>query len=239
MINLEWCHIPAGDFLMGSEETSDNPAKVESTDAYLMAKYPVTNIQYAQFLKENSEWRKGEASDDHVDSDYLNDWDGDSFPKDKENYPVAWVSWHATVAFCEWLSRTMDKKIFLPTEMQWEKACRGTDGMKFPWGNDINEPRANCSSQSAPVGRTVDGRIAVGNYSPHGDSPYGCVDMAGNVWEWCSNWTDEYEEEKTLRGGGWNFSPEFLHAYFRFGCDPCTSYNYIGFRCAALPDESN
>jgi formylglycine-generating enzyme required for sulfatase activity len=116
----------------------------------------------------------------------------------------------------------------------WEKASRGTDGRIYPWGNGIDGTHANYSSRAVPIGRLVDGRVPVGGYTPGGDSPYGCADMAGNVWEWCAGWMDEYEEEKALRGGGWNFTPDFLKCYFRFGCDPKASYNYIGFRCAAL-----
>ncbi len=232
-LDIDWCEIPAGRFFMGSRDTGDNPPREVETGPYRIGRYPITNSQYALFVAANPRWRKGAPPDDLADSDYLSDWEGDDPPADKLDHPVAWVSWHAASAFCRWASVVLGFGIELPPESHWEKACRGPQGNLYPWGNEIDPSRANYSSHAAGVGRTVDGRVPVGRYSPQGDSVFGCADMAGNVWEWCSGWTDEYEEERPLRGGAWNFTAEFLKGSFRFGCEPTAAYNYIGFRVAA------
>ena len=91
------------------------------------------------------------------------------------NHPVVYVSWNDAQSFCEWAG------LFLPTEQQWEKAARGTDGRMYPWGKD--PPTTDLCNFNSNVGDTT----PVGRYSPQGDSPYGIVDMAGNVWEWCED----------------------------------------------------
>jgi formylglycine-generating enzyme required for sulfatase activity len=105
-------------------------------------------------------------------------WKSGKIPSGGENHPVVYVSWHDTVAFCDWLSQETDKDFRLPTEAEWEKAARGTEGWIYPWGDGL--PTAELCDFADNV------RLAtpVGQYSPQGDSPYGCADMAGNVWEW-------------------------------------------------------
>ncbi len=218
---------------MGSSGTSDNPPREEFTEAFRIGKFPITNQQFAAFVAARPDWRKGVPADDVADVDYLRDWPNGECPPEVYDLPVAWVPWAAATAFCEWASEVLGVPITLPSEKQWEKASRGTDGRTFPWGEEIDTSRANYSSSDNPIGRMVDGRRRVGTCSPAGDSPYGCVDMAGNVWEWCTDWTDDYEDERVIRGGGWNFTPDFLRCAFRFGCDPRVSYNYIGFRCVS------
>jgi formylglycine-generating enzyme required for sulfatase activity len=235
MPTIEWREIPAGPFVMGSVETSDNPLREASTGAFLLARHPITNRQYADFAAACPDWRPGAPPDELADSDYLRDWEAGSFPEGTGDLPVAWISWHAASAFCEWAGRELGGRIVLPTEVMWEKAARGAGGRRYPWGDEIDPGRANYSSRAVPIGRLVDGRVPVCSYTPRGDSPFGCADMAGNVWEWCADWMDEYEEERALRGGAWNFTPDFLRCCFRFGCDPRASYNYIGFRPALLP----
>lgn len=230
---IDWCEVPPGPFVMGSHNTRDNPRRQETTDGFLIGRHPVTNRQYAAFVAANPRWRKGAPGEDVADVDYLRDWDENGFPEGTADLPVAWIPWQGAVAFCAWASQMLGLNVFLPSEKHWEKASRGGDGRTYPWGEGIDETRANYSSRANPVGRLVDGRLPVGACSPAGDSPFGCVDMAGNVWEWCDAWMDEYEEERVLRGGGWNFTPDFLTCAFRFGGDPRAAYNYIGFRCAA------
>jgi formylglycine-generating enzyme required for sulfatase activity len=92
---------------------------------------------------------------------------------------VVKVSWHDAVAFCDWLSRETKRPFRLPTEAEWEKAARGTDGRIYPWGDD--PPDENLCNFNNNVGDAT----PIGRYSPQGDSPYRCADMAGNVWEWC------------------------------------------------------
>ncbi len=105
------------------------------------------------------------------------------------------VSWDDAVAFCSWLTQASSRDIRLPTEAQWEKAARGTNGNLYPWGNQPpDDVRCNFNMN---VGDTT----PIGTYSPDGDSPYGCADMAGNVWEWCADWLDEKAYERRAGEG--------------------------------------
>jgi formylglycine-generating enzyme required for sulfatase activity len=119
-----------------------------------------------------------------------------------------YVTWHDAMAYCRWLARVTGRAYRLPSEAEWEKAARGTDGRIWPWGNKWDSKR--CNSREGGPGNTT----PVGQYSPQGDSPYGCVDMAGNVWEWTLSLLKDYpydpkdgredaqaEGRRRLRGG--------------------------------------
>lgn len=164
----EWCYVPPGKFLCGDDE------ETVYLDAYYISRTPVTNAQYAKFVQAT-----GHRAPEH--------WDGDTPPDEILDHPVTYVSWCDAQAYCEWAG------VRLPTEEEWEKAARGTDGQKYPWGNE--EPTSGLCNFNMNVGGTT----PVGKYSPQGDSPYGCVDMAGNVWEWTES---EYEDGKKKVYGG-------------------------------------
>ncbi|MCP4418854.1 MAG: formylglycine-generating enzyme family protein [Chloroflexi bacterium] len=148
-------HIPASAFLFGDKK---QPAFLPD---FWMAKTPVTNAHYAKFVQD-----AGQKAPSH--------WQDGQYPKALADHPVVHVFWHDAVAYAQWAG------LQLPTDQQWEKAARGDDGRKYPWGN---EWKPYCNSEEAGIGTTT----PVGYYSPFGDSPYGCVDMSGNVWEWTNS----------------------------------------------------
>jgi len=155
------------------------------------------------------------------------------------NHPVVGVSWFEALAYCNWLGEITGRSCRLPTEAEWEKAARGTDGRIYPWGSEWAEDRANTSE--AGVGRTT----AVGAF-PAGASTYGILDMSGNVWEWCSSVgyaeaaypyrADDGREDlerdvvRALRGGSWYDSRRYARCAVRYYDDPDDFDGSVGFR---------
>ncbi len=180
-MELEWIEVPKGEFVMGTsvdevesliKEYGSNWFRHEAPqlkvflDSFVISKYPVTNAQYRVFVEATG--YKLPASPYFAlylsgGADYL------------ANHPVAWVSWHDALAFCRWAGCR------LPSRAEWEKAARGPNGLKYPWGNQWVE--GMCNSSEGGVKMTT----AVTQY-PQGQSPYGIWDMAGNVWEWTDDW---------------------------------------------------
>jgi len=163
--------IPAGEFLMGSDpgrdkdaSESEQPQHTLYLPDYYIARTPVTNAQYAAFVHAT-----GHDLPEH--------WKSRKPPEGKGDHPMVHVSWEDAVAYCAWLSQVTGKPYRLPSEAEWEKAARGTDGRIYPWGDEPPD-EGRCNSDK------VRATTPVGRYSPQGDSPYGCADMAGNVWEW-------------------------------------------------------
>ena len=219
----EMCLIPAGEFLMGSAVADDEqPPRKVYLDAYYIYKTEVTVAQYRQFCAETRRAMPNEPA-----------WGW------RENHPVVNVNWKDATAYARWAGAT------LPTEAQWEKAARGTTGLTYPWGNVWDVGKAQCSS--ARYG-DADGPAPVGSF-PAGASPFGVLDMAGNVWEWCADWygEDYYRRApannplgpatgtfRVLRGGSWgNNNSAHFRVSFRRNGDP-TFGNYVfGFRCVS------
>jgi formylglycine-generating enzyme required for sulfatase activity len=198
--------IPAGEFLMGSDPRKDRdaydceePQHTLYLPDYYIAKTPVTNAQYAAFLQS-------------VGQKLPKYWREATLPKGKEEHPVVNVSWRDAINYCRWLSKITGRPYRLPSEAEWEKAARGTDGRIYPWGDEWDASRCNSSQGGGKRDTTP-----VGMYSPQGDSPYGCVDMAGNVYEWTNTRyikdypyrADDGREDRTppgervARGGSW------------------------------------
>ena len=148
------------------------------------------------------------------------------------------MDWYEAVAFTRWLSAQLGYDISLPTEQQWEKAARGTDGREYPWGNEFKSGFANINEKYQKAGTWyLQQTTSVGVY-PQGDSPYGLADMTGNVWEWCLN---KYNQPKYLkadvsgdirvvRGGSWYHYPEYARCAYRRRCNPDYRYYRRGFR---------
>lgn len=170
--------------------------------AFFLAKTAVTNAQYKVFV---------EVMGHRPPSS----WQYGCIPEGKEQHPVEGVSWEDAKAFCQWVG------LRLPSEQEWEKGARGPDGREYPWGA---WREGCCNSQEARVRDTT----PVDRY-PSGASPYGVLDMVGNVWEWCDDWYDSKQEYRVLRGGG-RLSARYVRAAYRNRSRPSTG-DY-GFRCA-------
>ena len=163
----ETVYIPTGSFLMGSDESSDRPRsevpqRQVDLPAYRIAKFPITNEQFAEFIRQSGRLIPPEAG-----------WYGQRPPPDQLNFPVLGITWYDAVAYCEWLSKQTGRKYMLPNEAQWEKAARGQDGRLYPWGDKFIPDRLNRDPEKiTPVDEFV------------AQSSYGIFDMVGNVREW-------------------------------------------------------
>jgi len=230
---VELIRIPAGEFLMGSDPekdkeaySSEQPQHIVYLPEFCISKYPVTNAQYAAFVQST-----GHKVPEH--------WNDEGIPSGKEKHPVRYISWDDAVAFCEWLNRETGKDFQLPSEAEWEKAARGTDGRIYPWGDE--PPTADLCNFDDNVGNTT----PVGRYSPEGDSPYGCVDMASNVWEWTRSLYDDYtypydpedgREDvrargmRVLRGSSFEDMQDIVRCASRGGHAPYVCFGTSGFR---------
>jgi serine/threonine-protein kinase len=231
-------YVPAGEFLMGSNKKEDPntdddelPQHKVFLEECWISKYPVTNLQYSAFVEVT-----GYRCPDH--------WPNGLIPPGKEQHPVVYVRWDDACAFCEWVSQVTGEKVRLPSEAVWEKAARGTSGRIWPWGNQLPD-KALCNFDE-----NVRGTTPVGEYSPQGDSPYGCADMIDHVWEWTSSLYSSYPYRaedgreqlnvralRILRGGSFRSNQESARCAYRYGDYPGLTLD-IGFRVALLPSKT-
>jgi formylglycine-generating enzyme required for sulfatase activity len=180
--------VPAGPFLMGSDEGEEyeGPQHEVNLPAYRIGKYPVSNAQYAEFLKHNPKQPvPGRA------------WLQRSPPSGQDSYPVVTIDWHDAVAYCHWLREQTGRLYRLPTEAEWEKAARGTDGRLYPWGNEWLTGDAAAGNSSI---RPITAESAGSNQldQTYRVSPFGCFDMVGSVQEWTSTlWGSSRQETAT------------------------------------------
>lgn len=236
--DIDWVEIPAGDFIFGDESENNGPETL-TLPTFYMARYPITYRQFQAFIDAEDgfhtpDWWKGLAAyDDHRSAPGEQAFKYSNHPRDD-------VSWWDAMAFCRWLSARLGYEVRLPTEAEWEKAARGTDGREYPWGNDYISGYANID-ETARYGGTESGEYFVGQTTavgiyPQGASPYGVLDMSGNVWEWCLN---GYEKPRgggtagrVLRGGGsWlDYTGNARSAFRSGGLPRSRAYNW-GFRC--------
>jgi len=217
--------IPAGEFTMGSDRGVERPPHSVFVEAFEIDVFEVTNERFARFVEETGYVTDAEKA-------------GDSMPwrvyaEGKPDHPVVKVSWNDAKAFCEWAGKR------LPTEAEWEKAARGTDGRIYPWGNEWALGKAN-TKEAGHRGTTI-----VGSF-PDGASPYGVMDMAGNVAEWTADWFQPYpgypggdseaqyfgEKYRVIRGGGWFSDKELVRTTFRSASSVDLANDDVGFRCA-------
>jgi len=225
--------VPAGEFTMGSDSYDDEkPVHQVYLDAFYMDVYEVTNAAYKTCVD------AGRCTPPHGTSSYTrSSYYGNS---QFDNYPVINVDWNQANAYCEWRGAQ------LPTEAQWEKAARGTDGRIYPWG----DTPPTCSLANFSAGKYCVGDTWKAGSSESGKSPYGIYDLAGNVWEWVADWYDSsyYSispsnnpqgpasgEYRAVRGGSWLNNGNNLRSADRNRNVPSDSNNYLGFRCALSP----
>ncbi len=256
--------VPAGPFTMGSEagvalaecrRTSsadrcvisafqdEAPTHIVMLDDFYIDMYEVTNGQYAECVRAGECYPPSDSGS-HTRESYFGNPQFD-------DYPVILVNWYDAERHCRW------RGAHLPTEAEWEKAARGTDARLYPWGNAVDGNRANfCDRNCAYDWAGVDyddgyaDTAPVGSYS-EGISPYGAYDMAGNVWEWVSDWYDaDYYagspsenpagpgsgEYRVVRGAAWFSQPSSVRAAYRIANVPTGRYHLVGgFRCARSP----
>lgn len=231
--------VPAGEFLMGSsgkgidEDKAEAPPHKIFLPAYWIDKYEVTTAQFCQFLNATGQTQDAEGHSFFGLPAYMpicqeaGQWR--PLPG-KERFPMTNITWHGALAYARWAGKR------LPTEAEWEKAARGTEGRKFPWGDIFN----------MSLMRFGQDNIGPGGEKPDGASPYGCLDMAGNAWEWTSSLFRPYpyrvddgredltntSERRVARGGSFTGEPYIATTTYRFRLYPEQAYSFLGFRCA-------
>jgi formylglycine-generating enzyme required for sulfatase activity len=265
-------YVPAGKFTMGERQAVHEVY----LDGFCMAKYLVTNAEYKAFATATGHTRLPRH------------WRNTTFPEGKANHPVLWVSWDDAQEYCAWVSKGTGRVVALPTEAQWEKAARGPKAFLYPWGNDANTENLNYNGLCARkfgLEVTANGHVSgwkeftatppyrelvdhggyttpVGAY-PRGKSFYGCYDMAGNAWQWCTDWymqeyyklpdanhnpkgpsrekaddvhrAAERGKVKVVRGGSWYAHLISARSVFREETRrPEGGYHSVGFRIAGL-----
>jgi formylglycine-generating enzyme required for sulfatase activity/mono/diheme cytochrome c family protein len=221
-------YVPPGEFIMGSNEVEDGkPIHRVMLDGYYIYRTPVTVAQYLTFCAETGHRRPPSP-------DFNRNWT-------HFDHPIVNVTYDDALDYCHWAGAK------LPTEAQWEKAARGTDGRIFPWGDDFDRSKLWCSKNRFS---DAGGTKPVGSF-PSGASPFGVLDMAGNVWQWCSDWYDpnfyssrlgternaenqSFGEKRAriLRGGSWwDSDPKYHRSDFRISKAPDYRFFLDGFRC--------
>ena len=227
MIPIEWRDVPAGTFAMGSDPANEHapdpdeaPAHRVTCPRFRIGRTAVTNEEYRLFVEATSR-----PAPSH--------WPGGTIPEGRKLHPVTYVSWSDAVAFCRWAGG------FLPSEAHWERAARGDDVRAWPWGDEPPTPAhaVFASADTAPVAR-----------APYGVSPFGALDLAGNVWEWTASALRPYPYAagdgregdtspgpRVVRGGSFIHGPGEIRCSYRHGLLPGAVDHYVGFRLAAAP----
>ena len=232
--------VPAGKFIMGTDDVdasgksqefgfneplylNEQPQREVDLPAFYIDKYEVTNAQFLDFIR-----ALGKYSEQDIATIV------ERLEMTAPDLPVRNITWHKADEYCRFVGKR------LPTEAEWEKAARGTDGREYPWGNEWNAEFVNKGQGESDV-------MPVGSIEK-GQSPYGAYEMAGNVMEWTADWFEAYpgaqykspnygQQRKVARGGSWGgvghyVIPHYFRTAYRFNFDPNQAFNDVGFRCA-------
>jgi formylglycine-generating enzyme len=251
--------IPSGEFQMGSDSAADDERPVHRVhlDDFRIAVQPVTQLEYARFVRETGHRAPAiyelplvvtaggpdrESAFRAAGRPYV--WVDSDAPADRLDHPVTLVRWEDAVAYCTWVSAASGRTVRLPSEAEWEKAARGgLEGKRYPWGDQLGIDMANYLAD--PATKTAQGTTRCRSYASNG---YGIFDMAGNVWEWVHDWYEPnyYKAApldaptgppegtlRVVRGGSWLAADtRMLSCSYRHKVPPDT-YSYgIGFRIA-------
>lgn len=256
----DFVYIPAGPFIYGPEVTYERleqappprPRQTMELDEFWIAKYPVTYREWKAFLDDTGHHWIGNWYT--IRRGWLRRYSiCDAYPSEMADYPIVDVTWTDALAYCGWLSEKLGLTCALPTEFQWEKAARGVDGRTFPWGEAY--PRPELAHLQATHTLKLDyyfynlfvrpkkelarsgwywrigAPLPVGSI-PENVSPYGCVDMAGNIWEWTASlYNDALPHFHVVKGGSWGYSPQHTACNCRSACSittPSAEYHAQG-----------
>jgi formylglycine-generating enzyme required for sulfatase activity len=254
-----FAEVPAGVYQAGARKEA-----VEIPYSYWIARYPITNIQYARFVQEEGyttreywsedgwAWRTGKYDERTLEA-VARDW-LDHRPIQKRHIPYYWhnielsnpivpvvgVNWFEAEAYCNWLSKKIvavpeGYTVRLPNDREWERAARGEDGREYPWGDGFDKNAAN-TWDSEPTGSGLGGTTAVSTFI-QGLSPVGAWDMSGNVWEWTASWYDEDRRYRIVRGGSWIGYQWFARTTFCNWSIPLMFNDDLGFRVVIAPKD--
>ena len=219
-IELEMVHLPKGEFMFGE---GDSKKKVIIEHEFEIGKYPVTIGEYMTFVEDTKthypEWLE-------KNSEYNLETGTDKYYKNiNQNFkaPIVGASWHDAVAYCEWLSKKTNHHYRLPTEAEWEYACRAGTTSKWSFGDDEKELGKYAWYDDNSKGSAEE----VGQKEPN---DWKLFDMHGNVWEWCEAWYDKDENSKVLRGGSWYNDAYYTRSAYRDYRSPSNRHYNNGFR---------
>ena len=213
----EMIEIPVGEFWMGCNEKIDDacfddekPGQLVPVDTFHIDRHEVTVAAYRQCVQ------AGQCSRDSFTTSLSCNWGKEG----RDHHPINCVNWEQAQTYCTWAGKR------LPTDAEWEKAARGADGRIYPWGNEWAANKANTdrSEDGFPETSPVEA-------FPAGASPYGVLDMSGNVFEWTADWYETTDLHRSLRGGSWQYSTRDVRASNRYGDAPGSHRGDIGFRC--------
>ena len=212
-----FCYVPKGPFFFGPDDEYR-----ELKCSYYMSKYPITVAQFQEFLK------SGAVQYADEDLQIL------QLVSPEPTCPVSHLSYLDAKEYCRWLRRETNEYYSLPHEVEWEKAARGEDARYYPWGNEVPGPDSACFQGERKYTCTS----PVNTFEKVNRSPYGCIDMVGNLWEWCLDSFDDPRDPHILRGGSWCNGEEYANCLSRpFTYPPTKRIDYGGFRIVYLPAE--